>query len=105
VIPRPSDGFVQAQESPTLTIPVATGTPSTTKRRRRSMVPPKGSTSVIGSPSSQCACNGHAATRAVQCRGSRSFFSAWSPEEMNTVIDQVPASPGRTRSENEWKYV
>jgi D-arabinose 1-dehydrogenase-like Zn-dependent alcohol dehydrogenase len=33
VIPRPSDGFVQAHESPTLTIPVATGTPSTTKRR------------------------------------------------------------------------
>jgi len=33
VIPRPSDGFVQAHESPTVTIPVDTGTPSTTKRR------------------------------------------------------------------------
>src|SRR5215831_12860842 len=69
------------------------------------MTPPMDSTSVIGSPSSKCECNGHAAMRAVQCLGSRSFFSAWSPEEMNTVTDQVPASLGTVRSANEWKYV
>ena len=43
---------------------------------------------MIGSPSSQCAYNGHAATRAVQCLRSRSFLSAWSLHE-RSEIDRV----------------
>src|SRR5436190_980925 len=44
-----------------------------------------GSTSVIGSPSAHCACNGHARTTAVKRSLSRNAFKGGSPVETNTV--------------------
>ena len=56
---------------------------------------------MIASPSIQCACSGHARTSVVQRFGSRSVFSAASPENMNTGTDQVCASPGSVSGEND----
>ena len=55
VIPRPMDGFVHEWASAMVSRPVATGVPSTTKRRERSTTPLIVAMSLIGSPSSQWA--------------------------------------------------
>ena len=67
--PRPSDGFVHAQASPTATRPVTTGRPSTTNARRRSARPPKTAMSVIGSRTASARRPGGAASAASQLRG------------------------------------
>ena len=101
-MPRPPIGFVTAHASPTVTTPVATGAPSTTKLRYLSAMVPMGITSVIGSPSSQWACSGHAATTVVHRQESRSAFNTGSPEKTKKVTDHVRESPGRVSSEKDW---
>ena len=58
-MPRPTDGFVQAAASAIVSIPVTTGTPSTTKWRLRSTAPDIVAMSLIGSPSSHWAWSGN----------------------------------------------
>ena len=60
-----------------------------------------GSTSVIGRPSSQWACNGHAFTRRVKHSASRSALTGASHEDEHTVTDQVSLSPSMVSSEIE----
>ena len=91
---------MHAHASPTLSTPVATGTPALTMARIRFTVPPAASTPVTGSPPAmRWACSGHSLTSLVQCRSSRSRRSARSWEWMETVTDQVPESPGVVRIE------
>jgi hypothetical protein len=91
--------LVHAQASPTAASPVTTGRPSITNRRWRSSTPAIGSTSVIGVPSSQCACSGQAATTLVNSSGWRRALSGPSLLPPNTVIDQVSLSPGRVSTD------
>src|SRR4051794_10891079 len=58
-----------------------------------------GRTSVIGRPSSQCACRGQAATTRSKTAGFRMAFSGVSRVGPNTVSDQVSLSPSRVRME------
>ena len=76
VMPRPTDGFVHAQASASRARPVSE--PSAGSRRRRSMMPPIGAIGVIGSPSSQCACSGHARMTAFHTGSCRICFSGGS---------------------------
>ncbi len=80
VIPRPMDGLVQAWASAIETIPVTTGTPSTTKCRVRSTMPLIETMSLIGSPSSQGAYPSHSRTTFSKITGSRSRRSGRSLE-------------------------
>ena len=75
-MPRPTDGFVHAHASASSATPVSE--PSAGSRRRRSSTPPIGRIPVIGSPSSQCACSGHARITAVHAGSWRSRFSGGS---------------------------
>ncbi len=59
------------------------------------------STPVIGSPSSQCACSGHARTAAVNAGSWRSAFSGRSPVAAYSVTDHVPLSAGSVSTEND----
>jgi hypothetical protein len=56
---------------------------------------------VIGVPSSQCACCGHARTSADQADASRRRLRGWSRDDTNSVIDHVPASAGSVAIEND----
>ena len=70
--PRPTEGLVHAQASPTAANPVATGVPSTMKSRWRSSILAMTATrSSRGSPSSQWAASGRLRTTAVQISTSR----------------------------------
>ena len=93
--PRPSDGLVHAHESATATTPVATGAPSTVKRRWRSSILAMTTTrSSRGSPSSQCATRGRLRTDAVQRSMWRSSRMALSAALAMTPTPQVPLSAG-----------
>ena len=71
--PRPSDGLVQAHESPTGSTPVTTGSPSTTSERRRSAIlamtataSSRGSASIQWAQPGQCPDRPHPAVRVAQ---------------------------------------
>ena len=98
VAPRPSDGLVHAQESPTATTPVVTGAPSTTELVIRSSIFDIDRTpSSIGSASAQCAISGHESTTRCQTSGSMSARSGASIDRPMTPTIQVLLSAGRVR--------
>ena len=99
-MPRPSDGFVHAQESPRATTPVATGSPSTTNARwRSSILAMTWTRSSRGSPSSQWAAKGRLRTTGVHASTSRSPRMAVSAALAMMAIPHVPLSAGRVRTE------
>ena len=78
-MPRPTDGFVHAAASAMVSIPVTTGTPSTTKWRLRSTAPDIVAMSLIGSPSSHWAWSGNDRHTRSKTSGWRTARSAASP--------------------------
>ena len=64
------------------------------------MMPAIVSTSLIGSPSSQCCCIGHARATFVNLSGSLRALSCGSDAAANNVTDHVSLSPGNVRIEN-----
>ena len=62
-------------------------------------MPPIASTPVIGSPSSQWACNGQARTTRVKHSTPRSAFNGASPLAEKIVTDQVSLSPSMVASD------
>ena len=75
-MPRPSDGFVHAHESPTVSSPVTTGAVRMTVRRSRSEMPAAASIPVIGFRFRTGACIGQALISFVKLASSRSPRSA-----------------------------
>jgi hypothetical protein len=98
-MPLPAEGLVHAHASPTAATPVATGRPSTTNRRYRSRIPAVVSTSLMGSPSTQCACKGQARITSVNRSGSRRGRRSVSDAAAQRVTDHVPLSPGIVSTE------
>ena len=97
-MPRPAEGLVQAQASPTAVKPVTTGEPSTTRERMRSSTPAMTATPGWASASTQCPCAGKPCSTRSKQTGSRRFFSGTSREAPNTVTDHVSLSDGSVSS-------
>jgi hypothetical protein len=76
VTPRPSDGFVHAHESPTVSSPLTTGAVQITIRRSRSEIPAAASIGVIGARPRIGACIGQALSSFEKLASSRSPRSA-----------------------------
>ena len=94
--PLPYHGLVVIAASPITTSPVATGSPSTTKRRIRLVSRAIASTSVIGSarPSSVHGSSGvRVRTAASHASTSRNAISSRSTVGTPNVIENVPLSP------------
>jgi hypothetical protein len=92
--PRPSEGLVAVEASPSGSRPVATGEPSSTKRRWRSSSPAMTSTPVIASASIQWATVGRRRTTASHRAWSRTRRRAasWARPQITTL--HVPLSAG-----------
>ena len=93
--PRPTDGFVHAQASPTLSTPVATGAPSTTRHRRRSSMRRNVTTSLRSSAAAQWRAAGWASI--IRCHASTSAARriARSAELATSTTLHRPWSAGR----------